>query len=246
MFNAKQLLDQLVQATQGAAVAPSSGTSSLQQNAGLGGLLSNPAITGALGMGGGLLSGMLLNSNKTGMVGGGGVASHLGAAALGGFALNAFNKWQAKKKLSQTSSGQNSMQQQLQLQPSKETALNFDAMPEVKQEEHSRAMLSAIIAAAKADGHFDEREKKLIREATENLNDPDAVAWVQQEINKPLDISYVAGLADSPEMAAEIYFTSLVFIGEQNEPEKKYLESLAEELKLDPQLKIEIEQQVSL
>jgi len=64
MFNAKNLLNQLVQTAQGGVSSLSGSTASLQQKAG--GLLNNPALTGALGMGGGLLTGMMLgNSKKT-------------------------------------------------------------------------------------------------------------------------------------------------------------------------------------
>ncbi|MCL2727555.1 MAG: tellurite resistance TerB family protein [Bacteroidales bacterium] len=216
MFNAKQLLNQLVQT---------------KQSANLGGLLSNPAVTGALGgVGGGLLTGMLLNSRNSGKIAGG-----IGAAALGGVALNVYKNWQANK---------NVPQKQQQPQPSKNNALDFDSMPAAKQDEHSKAMLAAIIATAKADGQFDERERKLIREETDKLNDPQASAWVQQEVNKPLDVKYVAGLATSEEMASEIYYASLMAADRQNQLDVRYLESLAKELKLDPQLKLEIEQQL--
>lgn len=242
MFNVTKLLNNLVQPTQpDAAVLPSANAILSQQKAGIGGLLNNPALTGTLaGVGGGLLTGLMLNNKKTRLVGGG-----IGAAALGGIAFTAFQKWQAKKNLPQNAQTQNLVEQQPQTQAWQGAALDFDAMPVAQQEEHSRIMLSAIIAAAKANGVFDERERKLIRDETEKLNDPEAMAWVQQEINKPLDIASVAGLAQSPEMAAEIYLTTYLFIDRQNELDMKYLNSLANEMKLDPQLRMEIEQQVS-
>jgi len=70
------------------------------------------------------------------------------------------------------------------------------------------------------------------------------LGWVQQEINKPLDVSKIAALATSPELASEIYLASLIVIDEQNEREKAYLNSLAEKLGLEPQLRREIEQQM--
>jgi len=254
MFNAKQLLDQLIQPKQGASSASatsqlSAGIGGLLNKAGgllnnpgdlldkAGGMLKNPAVSGALaGVGGGLLSGMLLNSKNSGKI-----AGSLGAVALGGVALTAYKKWQAKKNPSQA----NLTQTQQQPQQAKGAELDFDSMSATKQNEHSKAMLAAIIAVAKADGIFDDRERKLISEETEKLNDPEASAWVQQEINKPLDVKYIAGLATSEEMAAEIYFASLMAGDQQNELDVKYLESLAKELKLDPQLKLEIEQQLA-
>ena len=270
MFNAKQLLNHLVQTKQGTSGMPFSGTSYSQQNTGIGGMLSNaggllknPAVSGALGgIGGGLLSGVLLNSRNTGKIAGG-----LGAAVLGGVALSAYKTWQTNKAMSQAPQQQYvPQQQQYQYQqqqyqpqqyphqqqhqsqpnhPSIKNDFDFDAMPAYKQDEHSKAMLAAIIAVAKADGHFDERERKLIREETEKLYNPEASVWVQHEIYKPLDVKNIAGLATSEEMAAEIYFVSLMAGDRQNELDVKYLESLAKELKLDPQLKLEIERQLA-
>ena len=233
MFNAKRMLDQLVQTVQGAATSINTKSSQSQ-----GGMFSNPALTGALsGAGGGLLAGMLLGNQKTRKITGK-VASLGGAAALGGLALNAYRNWQTNKS---TATGVT--QQNIPQQPQPVT-LEFDNLTEAKQEDHSRAMLTAIIAAAKADGHFDERERQIIQEQTASMDDPEAKTWIQQEINKPLDVNQIAALATSPELAAEIYLASLIVIAEQNESEKIYLNSLAEKLGLEPQLRMEIEQQL--
>ena len=220
MFNARQMLDQLVQTAQGMGAS--------QQKSGIGGILSNPMVAGA---GGGLLAGLLLSNKKVRKV-----AAVGGAAALGAVAISAYRNWQANKN---QASGANVQQQPQQV------ALEFDSFPSAKQEDHSRAMLTAIIAAAKADGHFDERERQIIREQTQKIGDPETTAWVQQEINKPLDVSKIAALATSPELASEIYLASLIVIDEQNEREKAYLNSLAEKLGLEPQLRRDIERQMA-
>jgi uncharacterized membrane protein YebE (DUF533 family) len=237
MFNARQMLDQLAQAAQGMVSPAAASTFSSQQTAGitgLGGILNNPVITGA---GGGLLVGLLL-SNKNVRKIGGKVAVVGGAAALGAIALTAYRNWQANQNPSSGVPLQN-------VQPPQQVTLEFDSFPAAKQEEHSRAMLTAIIAAAKADGHFDERERQIIHEQTAKIGDAETTAWVQQEIYKPLDVNRVASLATSPELAAKIYLASLIVIDEQNESEKKYLNSLAEKLKLEPQLRMEIERQLA-
>ncbi len=244
MFNARQLLDQLVQTAQGMTTPPSATTSSPQQKTTMGGLLNNPAVTGALsGVGGGLLAGLLL-SNKNVRKIGGKVAAYGGAAALGAIAISAYRNWQANKNQPAGAPTQHIPQQPQQLQQPQRAALEFDALPAAQLEDHSRAMLVAIVAAAKADGHFDERERQMINEQTDRLGDAETVTWVQQEIRKPLDVAQVAALAASPEMAAEIYLASLVVIDEQNAREKMYLDSLAEKLRLEPQLRMEIEWQL--
>ena len=185
---------------------------------------ATPAGKGALaGAGVSLLSGLLLGKKPTGSIGRMG-----GTAALGALAFAAINKWQAGKGAPQTPVA----------------ALNFDAMPPQDQKAHNRALLSAIVAAAKADGVFDAGERKHIQEQVEKTGDPEMMAWAQQEISKPLDVDAIAAMATTPAMAAELYLASFVTIGQPNEPERKYLDLLAKKLNIEPQLQQELEKQV--
>ena len=218
----KQMLDQLVEGAQSAKSSISQ--QDLLKNSK--DLLKNPMIAGA---GGGILAGLLFSSNKLLKVG--------GTAALGTIAFNAYRNWQTNKN---QTAGVN-----FQEQTQQKATLDFGALPPAQQEDHSRVMLAAMIAAAKADGQFDERERQLIQEQVEKTGGADLLAWVQQEVNKPLDVNEIAALAASPEMAAEVFLVSLIVIDEQNECEKVYLNSLAEKLNLDPQLRNEIEQQLA-
>ena len=103
----------------------------------------------------------------------------------------------------------------------------------------------ADLAAAKADGHVDERERQLIDGELNKLNgDPALRQWLQAELNKPLDPAEVARAASTPEIAAEMYIASLILVDEEHFMERAYLEELAKQLKLDPGLKIELEAQV--
>ena len=238
MFNATQILNQLLQAAQGMVAPATAGAAPSQQNAGtagLGGLLSNPAVTGALtGVGGGLLAGLLFGNKGSNI--GGKLVTIGGAAALGTLAFKAFRNWQAN----------NSASAQDANQPAPERpALEYENLSAEKQEDHSRVMLTAFIAAAKADGHIDDREQQVIQSLTDKAGDAETAAWVQQEIGKQLDADQVAALATSPELASEIYLASLIVIDDQNEQEKVYLDSLAEKMKLAPQLRKEIEQQLA-
>ena len=151
-------------------------------------------------------------------------------------AIKAFRNWQANNNASTEDVNQPAPEQ---------TALEYDNLSAEKQEDHSRVMLTAFIAAAKADGQFDEREQQMVQKLTDKMGDAEATEWIQQEISKQLDAGQVAALATSPELAAEIYLASLIVIDEQNEQEKTYLDSLAEKMNLDPQLRKEIEQQLA-
>ncbi|KAF1029604.1 MAG: Inner membrane protein YebE [Pseudomonas sp.] len=112
-------------------------------------------------------------------------------------------------------------------------------------EQHSQAILKALVAAAKADGHVDERERVLIEgEFTKLDNDPALHHWLHAELNKPLDPVDVARAAGTPEMAAEMYAASVMLVDEENFMEKAYLDELARQLRLEPGLKVALEQQV--
>jgi uncharacterized membrane protein YebE (DUF533 family) len=101
----------------------------------------------------------------------------------------------------------------------------------------SLALLKATIAAAKADGHLDDTERARIEAQLSKLSlDPESLAVFKAELDKPLDVKDVAAGADSPAAAAEIYLISLAVIDEKSEQERAYLQSLASELKLSPEL----------
>jgi uncharacterized membrane protein YebE (DUF533 family) len=98
-----------------------------------------------------------------------------------------------------------------------------------------------MLAAAKADGHIDENEQAKIDAYLQKLNlDPAALHFVKDEIAKPLNVKEVAAGADSPAAAAEIYLTSLLAIHIDSDQERAYLDELARELKLPPELVSEL------
>lgn len=110
-------------------------------------------------------------------------------------------------------------------------------------ETHSQALLKALIAAAKADGHVDERERATIEGEFVRLDaDAETRQWLQAELQKPLDPAEVAAAASSPTLAAEMYAASVMVVDEQNFMERAYLDELARQLKLDDGLKATLEQ----
>jgi uncharacterized membrane protein YebE (DUF533 family) len=171
--------------------------------------------------------GLLLGSKKARKVGGK-VAVYGGLAALGVLAYKAYGNWQAQQ------GGAAGAQPQ-----------TLDRVPDAQVELHSQAILKALVAAAKADGHVDERERALIEgEFTRLDSDQELQHWLHAELNKPLDPSDVARAARSPEIAAEMYIASVMMVDEENFMEKAYLDELARQLKLEPGLKAELEKQV--
>lgn len=118
----------------------------------------------------------------------------------------------------------------------------FEALPAPALEDHSRAMLTAMIAAAKADGHMDERERTLVEVELTRLDaDPATRGWVEAELRSPVDPAAVAATASTPEMRAEVYLASALVADETTTMERAYLEELANRLELAPELKAALE-----
>ncbi|WP_442513233.1 tellurite resistance TerB family protein [Pseudomonas promysalinigenes] len=224
-MNTRGLLDQLLKSgqellnKQSGAAKPAAGGGSL------GGLLSGVG-GGALGAG---ALGMLLGSKKARKYGGK-VLTYGGLAALGVLAYKAYGNWQAKQGAGQ------------QAEPR-----TLDRLPAEQVEQHSQAVLRALVAAAKSDGHIDERERTLIEgEFTRLDSDRELQQWLHAELNKPLDPAEVARAAQTPEMAAEMYLASVMMVDQENFMERAYLDELARQLQLDPALRQELENQVRL
>jgi uncharacterized membrane protein YebE (DUF533 family) len=146
-----------------------------------------------------------------------------GLAALGSVAYNAYQKWQGH---------------------SGEGGTPVDQLIASDAANRSLALLRAMVAAAKADGHIDERERVRIETQLGALDlDAETVTFLKEELAKPLDVKAVAAGADSPAAAAEIYLTSLLVVDDQDEKERAYLQDLARALNLAPELIASIESQ---
>ncbi|WP_045395171.1 tellurite resistance TerB family protein [Vibrio campbellii] len=179
---------------------------------------------GAGAIGGGLI-GMLMGSKKSKKMAkkmGSGALKVGGAAALGALAYKVYNDWQSK----QDTQGVNE---------------TFDP----DDNKHAKLILKAMIGAAKADGHVDPQEMARIEQALTEMGADDRVRQlVHQELHKPLDPAEIARLATSPQQASEIYLASLIVADEQNFMEKAYLQELAKQLNLSPEVTHQLEAQL--
>ncbi len=146
-------------------------------------------------------------------------------AAIGSVAYKAFTNWQ----------------NQQQDYPAITADKSADQLTAEAGEKRSKAILKAMIAAAKADGHIDNQEKNIISQHAEKLGLDSSVAnFIKNELTAPLDPSDVAAEADSPEVAAELYLVSRMTLNLDNEQERQYLEKLAQALELAPDLVTEL------
>ncbi|QPN43286.1 tellurite resistance TerB family protein [Priestia aryabhattai] len=191
---------------------------------GNGGMASQDGLGGLGGLLGGLLGGSAGGSAQGRPAGG----SHYAAlASLGMMAFQAYQSWQRN----QAAAPQQAMR-------------TVDQLSGPEAEDHSLAILRALIAAAKADGRIDQQEEQLIyAEIKRQTSDPHLQQWLDEEVSKPLDATEVAQSAQGPAMAAEMYLASVMLVDDQQATERAYLDELASALQIDPTLQVRLEQQ---
>ena len=176
-------------------------------------------IGGALG---------LLIGSKSGRKIGGKVLTYGGLAALGTLAYQAYQNHQRQLRI-----------------PNEGDTQPLDRLPNQATEARCRAILAALIAASKSDGHVDERERQLIDAEIAKLTaDQGLREWIDRELQKPLDPAEVASLATNQAMASELYLVSLLAVDQQSFMERSYLQELATQLKLPPTLQSELANQL--
>ena len=102
----------------------------------------------------------------------------------------------------------------------------------------SRALLAikAMVAAAKADGQIDQRERERILDKLRDAGAGDDLRdFVAKEAATPLDIDALVREVPDQQAAAQVYAASLLAINVDSESERAYLRDLAEKLGLDDQ-----------
>lgn len=212
-MNIQSLLDQILKA--GGADDPA-------RRADMGKYATGAAVGGVLG---------LLLGNGGGRRMGGKLLKYGSVAAIGALAWKAYQEHQASQAAARGAPA-----------PGAAPAASFEALPAPQQEVHSQAILKAMIAAAKADGHLDERERGLLQAELQRVQaDAATRQWAAAAIERPANAAEVAALALGPEMAAEIYLASVLVVDESNAAERSYLDDLAQRLRLAPSLQADLE-----
>ena len=118
----------------------------------------------------------------------------------------------------------------------------LDRLPAPQAEQHSSAVLTAMIGAAKADGHIGPEERGLLETELARLSsDASDRSWLEAELARPLDPAAVAQAAATPEMAAEMYRPACWW-STKKASWSVPTDELARQLKLPPDLKLQLEQ----
>lgn len=194
----------------------------------------------AMGLGAGALAGMFAGRGSKSFLG---ASAKLGAvAALGGLAFSAWQSYQAKKAGGMPAGSANPMQSEIEAPPQH---AGFLPQPdnEAANENHGKAILRAMIAAAQADGRIDAEEKARMFDQLGQISlSGDELDFLSAEMARqhtPEDIG--AAAQGNQALAAQIYGASFLAIRVDGDAERDYLARLSRALGLDPALVQEIE-----
>jgi uncharacterized membrane protein YebE (DUF533 family) len=247
MIDAKRLLDQFLGGGQGQQTGTDSGRGNLANaGAGPGSALGsiqgyakqNPLLAGALA--GGLAS--ILLGSKGGRKLAGSAVTYGGIAAIGGLAYKAYRDYQEGQKAQPPIP--RSSEPAILPPPADSPFALANSSPAADR--MALALVMAMIAAAKADGHVDAEERnRILGKLSENGLAPEEEAFLAKELSAPLDIDRVVKSATTKEEAVEIYAASVIAAAPDHPAERAYLDMLAARLGLEPGLIKAVEQTIA-
>lgn len=112
-----------------------------------------------------------------------------------------------------------------------------EAEADARDPEFALALIRAMVNAAKADGHVTNAERAQIFDkiSASDLG-ADARAFIEEELQRPLDVLPIIEAATTPKRAAELYLASLVAVDLKDAAVRGYLAMLAARLGIDDAL----------
>lgn len=225
------VLNQLIENSKSSTNSSNSPVSTLGEGMGkLGSALPGGLASGAAA--GGIMA--LLIGNKKARKLAGKAAGYGGAAALGGLAYSAYKNWQ-QKDVTEHHQGN--------FQPSQHDMI---APPEKQTPIGEITLIKAMIAAAKADGHLDPEEQARIFEAVARMDlSAESKGRIFDLLSRDISVPELAEAAWNLEQKSEIYLASCLVIEIDHPEERRYLDSLAEELDLPEGLPAQLESQAT-
>lgn len=232
--NVGKLLEQFMGGNtqgQGTQQAPSASSSGNQGFGMPGGNFAGGAVAG------GILG--LLVGNKKARKMAGGLIGYGGAAAAGALAYKAYQNWQQGKQVATapvaTPADLNNVDPRFIPTPEPTGTNNFGL-----------TLITAMIAAAKADGHIDAREQTVIFEHVEKLSlDAESKGFVFDALRQPVDLATIVAKVQGVEQASEVYLVSRLVADGDHPAERMYMEALAHRLNLPKDLVAHLDHQVT-
>lgn len=231
MFDSKKLLDQFL-GPDVASKLQQTGSSAKQQLDGMGlGGFGGGVLTG--GLLGALLGGKKLKKMTKGALGYG------GAAVVGAMAYKAYQNWQQGSAAATAPVTMQADLQHIDQRFLPEAATAADGQP------FQLVLIRAMIGAAKADGHIDAQEQKMLFEQVEKRGlDAESKAFVFDALLQPVDIAGIATAVNGIEQAAEVYLISRIVVDVDQAAERAYLQALSHKLNLPTELVAHLDHQV--
>ena len=216
------------------------------------GLSTNPAMAGMAGVAAGGLLGLLLGNKKARKTVGnlaGGVVGYGGAAALGALAYRAYQNWQANQEAPQapqTPALENLNARAVPALPPAGSNFLPGTAPGRDGKPFELALVKAMVGAAAADGHIGpDEQQRIFSHVSELPLDADDKTFIFDALKSPPDANAIAGLANGPEQAAELYLASRLALDPSDPKEAAYLRELALSLALPPDLVAHLDTQAA-
>lgn len=228
MFDPKALLDQFlgsnIPGTEGTVRDKASQATQLAKN--------NPLATGAIAA--------VLLGTGTGRALGGSALKLGGMAAIAGLGYQAWKNYQAGNS---PSGGGTSADPELLPPPANS---EFSVEPAAVKNDFMLSLIRVMIAAARADGHVDDSERARIHDklALSGLGQ-DAIAFLEDELSKPVDIDAIVAAASSEAEKVEMFTAARLAIEPDSRAERGFLDLLAGRLGLADALVDHIEATVA-
>ncbi|EKF17020.1 tellurite resistance TerB family protein [Nitratireductor pacificus] len=162
-----------------------------------------------------------------------------GLAAVAGIAYKAYQNYQAGKE------PQQGAREGELLPPPEDTSFHPAQAPQ-GEGEFALALVRAMIAAARADGHIDDAERGKIADKLKLAGvGEEAEAFLMQELEAPVDLDALVAAAQTDAQKIELYTASRLTIEPKTRAERGYLDMLAGRLRLPDALIDHIEATVS-
>lgn len=161
---------------------------------------------------------------------GGGIKGGIGGALMAILGTAAYDALNKGKTIQEKMANQREQDLPVGMRPP-ETVEEAEAL-------ESRAVLSlkAMLAAAKADGQIDQRERDRILDKLKDAGaDDETRRFVAEEAATPLDIDALVREVPDEQAAAQVYAASLLAINVDTPAERAYLRDLATKLRLNDQ-----------
>ena len=213
-------------------------------------IVSGLTSSGVLGgLAGGAVSGALM-SNKKVRKNAGTLLKVGGMAALGTMAWKAYQGYQSNQSPNGAAAGApagsaGAIRNDPGWEGLSEQRFALEPTPQDQTGSPSVLLLQSMIAAACADGHLDTGERSRIMSRVEQLElQPDEKALVFDALQSPPSLTALCEQIDSPELATEVYLSSLLAVDRTRTDARLYLDALAFRLGLPQGLVQQLERDV--